>query len=67
MQLELCRLVLCSGVRRHIASRSGVQALQGTWAAPQRRHLGLPQAVQGVLHAHLLIAPQAHDAGDGAP
>ena len=44
-----------------------MQTLQGTWAAPQRRHLGLAQAVQGVLHAHLLVAPQAHNAGDGAP
>ena len=43
-----------------------MRALQGTWAAPQRGHLGLAQAVQGVLHAHLLVAPQPHDAGDGA-
>ena len=42
------------------------ESLQNTWAAAQRGHLGRAQTVQGMLHAHLLVAPQPHRAGDGA-
>ncbi len=49
-----CNMLRTKGSRKH-GDEPGV-----TW--PQCMHLGCPNTVQGMLHSHLLVAPQPDQA-----